>query len=602
MGCKMKLASSLLLLASLLGQVRPEIKVPGGAPMQTLLGLMGIQGEKKQAEFIEKLNPLDAILYDILPLFFAQSPSNVNGSLVEFKEYIMNDLSNDDAARLSLFDLIQRSGFDYETYDAVADDGYITVLTRLINPLADKSKLRYPPVVIEHGGTIDSTAYVIASSIQHHPEKYPRDPSDPPMTSWNRSLAFTLCNNGFDVWLAETRGSSDTNHRRIRNKAAITIATGGNKGKNMTKGEDVDMLLRGKDYWAFSQDDIIAHELKSHIDTVLRITDADQINLMTFSLSTPTSLAFLSTRPDYAHKIEGFVSMAPITSGQGVNFLIKLVLETICPILPDKMGTLMITDTVLTAPTRELILHLSKYKFLRYSLVKSFITLLLGPSAKYRTLLDLNVLGHMLRSLSFKEAKQLCQQMKSNRLQKFDYGPMKNMLIYNSTKPPVYDLSNLEIKDWIIVAADHDALATDKNREHLLSLVQPKPSAIIVVPGFNHLDLIVGMDNDKYVNFPIMNYFERKSVIPGENRGKRMVTASRSRSLDFSSMLPPELRIITDTAANLTRVLDDENSPVSPKELMKRVRKDIEETMAAFMNSGQSLFSFFGSPTSKKDS
>lgn len=592
MDLKRKLyASLLLLMIGLVGQVQSGISVPGGLPMQTLLSLIGIQGEHDQAEFIEKLNPLDALLFDIIPLFFGQISSRKNGTLVDFKQYLDNDVSNDEAARMTGYEMIERSGFDYETHDAIADDGYITVLTHIINPLADKSKVRYPPVLFEHGGTIDPTAYIIASSIQHHPEKWPRALNDPPITSWNRSLAFVLANNGFDVWLAETRGSSDNNNRRVRIKAAQTVITGGNKGKNMTSGENMDMLVRGTDFWAFSQDDIIAHELKSHIDTVLRLTGADRLHLMTFSLSTPTSLAFLSTRPDYAHKIDGFVSMAPITSGEGVNFLIKLVIETICPLVPDKIGTLLITDTLFSAPTRELVLLISQSKAVRYSLVKAIITLLMGPSAKYRTLLDLNVLGHMLRRLSFKEAKQLCQQMKTNKLQKFDYGPLKNMLVYNSTKPPVYDLSNLELEDWIVVAAENDALATEKNRQHLLSLVNPKPSAVIIAPGFNHLDLIAGMENDKYVNLPILKYFEKKSIVPRAWQ-ERMATEARGRSLDFTSMLPRELRVITD-ATNLTKPVDDETSPVSPKELMKRVRKDIEETMAGLMKSGESMFSIF---------
>lgn len=570
-----------LLLSALLVGGAQAISVPGGAPVEALLGMIGIKDTKDQAEFIERLNPLDALLFDIMPIFFGQASSNVNGSLVEFKDYIMNDVSNDDLSHLTGQEMINRAGFEYETYDAVADDGYITVLTRIVNPLADKRYLRYPPILIEHGGTIDPTAYIIASTIQHHPEKWPREPGDAPMTSSNRSLAFVLSNNGFDVWLAETRGANDHNNRRIKTKAAQTVTSGGNTGKNLTVGENIDMIFRGSDFWSFSIDDIIAHELKSHIDTVLKHTGAHKLHLMTFSLSTPSSLSFLSTRKDYAKKIEGFVSMAPITSGEGLNFLVQLVMRGVCPMVPDKIGTLVVTDVLFSAPTRELILLLSHFKWFRYTFVKAVITLLLGPSAKYRSLLDLNVMGHMLRRLSFKEAKQLCQQMKSNRLQKFDYGPIKNMLIYNSTKPPIYDLSDLHIKDWILIAADNDALATNENRAHLLSLVNPKPTAVIMVPGFNHLDLIAGMDNDKLVNLPIKDYYVRRSTTPLDPKGENgeYMAESRGRALDFVSMLPPELSIITDTASSLSRSGFNMSSQLAPNELIKRVKKDIEDTL-----------------------
>lgn len=409
-------------------------------------------------------------------------------------------------------EIITRSGYKYTLHEAIADDGYVTQVTRLINPKADPRFLRQPPILLEHGGTIDPTAYIIASSIQHHPEKWPRTVADGPITSWNRSLAFMLANNGWDVWLAETRGSNDNNKKRVRSRIGETVRAGANARKNMTRAESLDELARANTYWSFSQDDIIAHELKSHMDLVLEQTGSKKLHLFTFSLSTPTSLAFFSIRPDYAAKVLGYVSMAPIVSGEGVNSLIKLTLQTLCPILPDQVGTLLITDMLFTQPMRDLVVGIARSRTLRYSVVKAFITLIMGASAKYQTLLDENVLGHMLRELSFKEAKQLCQQTKANKLQKYDYGPVKNQILYKSKEPPVYDLSKLGIKDWIIISAANDALATPQVVEHLKSLVRPKPIAHLVAPGMNHLDLIAGFDNDKWVNLPVLNYFNKMSL------------------------------------------------------------------------------------------
>ena len=155
--------------------------------------------------------------------------------------------------------------------------------------------LRWPPVLMEHGGTIDPSAYLVGSSIQHFPEPWPRKPEDGPMRSWNRSLAFVLANNGFDVWLAETRGANDANKRRIKSRAVESVLDGKNEDKNMTLGENLRLLFDAWDFWSFSQDDIVAHELKSHMDVVLKMTGSDKLHLMTFSLSTPTSLAFLSS-------------------------------------------------------------------------------------------------------------------------------------------------------------------------------------------------------------------------------------------------------------------------------------------------------------------
>lgn len=478
-------------------------------------------------------------------------------------------------------ELIEEAGFEYEVHDAIADDGYITQVTHLINPLADRKRLRKPPVLMEHGGTIDPTAYLIASTSQHHPEVYPRGPRDGPMTSWNRSLAFTLSNLGFDLWLAETRGSSDKNRRRVKSRVVKTINRGANAEKNMTEGEQLDEIMRVNDFWAFSQDDIINHELKSHMDLVLKLTGSDKLSLMTFSLSTPTSLAFFSIRNDYAEKIQGYISMAPIISGEGVSNLVKLVLHTICPLLPDKIGTVLLSDLMLTQPIRDLAVLISVPKIVRYSLVKSYTTLLMGPSAKYQTLLDLNVLGHMLRQLSFKEAKQLCQQTKANRLQKYDYGPIKNLLIYNSTEPPAYNLRNIHIHDWIIVSAPNDALSTPQVIDHLLSLVHPKPIANIVAPGYNHLDLIAAFENDRYVNLPIANYLIKMSESYEETVSEARFASSGRLGEELQAVASESVNVRTSAARDISSTFANLTN-IDPVKVVESFQKNLTSFLGDF--------------------
>lgn len=474
-------------------------------------------------------------------------------------------------------------------------------MTHLINPLADKRMLRQPPVLLEHGGTIDPTAYLVASSIQHFPEKWPRTAQDGPMKSWNRSLAFMLANNGFDVWLAETRGSNDRNRRHIKTKALKTALKGGNAGKNMTVGEQINEIISEWDYWGFSQDDIIAHELKSHMDTVLRLTGSKKLHLMTFSLSTPTSLAFLSIRPDYASKVQGYISMAPIISGEGVSKFVKVVFQTVCPLLPNSIGTLVLTDIILTQPFRDAITLLSVNKRIRYSSVKSVITSFMGSSPKWRTLLDLNVIGHLFRSLSFKELKQMCQQTRANKLQKFDYGPLKNKLIYNQTDPPVYDISNLKIKDWIVVSAANDLLSTPQVYEHLYKIVNPKPMAHIVAQGFNHLDLIVGWENDKYVNMPIVRYLEGMSYTPGAKDDDQSIGA---RSFDLRKFFPPELNSLTDgdSSSSDGSGATKSNNPFDLGNLFEQISKNVQTLINSLGGDmGSSLLGGTGSNGSKRD-
>lgn len=49
----------------------------------------------------EKLQPLDAFLLDVVPLFYGQRPNNENGTKSQYKNYVMSDTSNDDARHLT---------------------------------------------------------------------------------------------------------------------------------------------------------------------------------------------------------------------------------------------------------------------------------------------------------------------------------------------------------------------------------------------------------------------------------------------------------------------------------------------------------------------
>lgn len=47
------------------------------------------------------------------------------------------------------------------------------------------------------------------------------------------------------------------------------------------------------------------------------------------------------------------------------------------------------------------------------------------------------------------------------RFQKFDYGPLKNMKLYNSTKPPEYNLSNVQTKVHIIFGTNDNLVVPE---------------------------------------------------------------------------------------------------------------------------------------------
>ncbi|EFN65282.1 Lipase 1 [Camponotus floridanus] len=72
------------------------------------------------------------------------------------------------------------------------------------------------------------------------------------------------------------------------------------------------------------------------------------------------------------------------------------------------------------------------------------------------------ILNHFPTSVSAKTLLHYVQIAESDKFRKFDYGRVKNLLIYNSMNPPYYDLSNITVpialsyadNDWFISIED----------------------------------------------------------------------------------------------------------------------------------------------------
>lgn len=423
-----------------------------------------------------------------------------------FKDYAMIDESNEEISSSTSQKIIRRSGFYYEDYYSVSDDGYATELIRIVNPLADRSKLKQPPVMLHHGGNVDPTMYIWASAIQHHPEPWPRTAKDGMMTSSNRSMAFMLSNNGYDVFLVGTRGVyGSRGHIRFNSKVNHYNDNPMHSHADIVEYDLTQPTREAFKYWNYTFDDIIAHEAPRQIDKVLEITGAEKVTYVVLSLSTQWSLALLSTNEVYAAKIHQYICMVPIINNHGANKMIKAAHELL-RWLPDEVGHTLFQGFLLSQHMRDSILKLARDKRTRYTVIKGLMSLLLGSGAQYTTFLEGPVIGHFLQPVGFKQLKHYAQQVIRGRLQKFDYGPMTNMRLYSAPHPPMYDISKFGIKNWMLVSGETDMLATRASVKQILHQIGTKPYKHIYIPKYNHIDFWASFTNDVLINLPILEY------------------------------------------------------------------------------------------------
>ena len=101
--------------------------------------------------------------------------------------------------------LIESRGFLAERYYVTTRDGYISQLFRLINPYIDSKHRK--PVLLQHGFGLSSFCFMDNSE----PDEADDWRYDRGMAS--TSLAITLANHGFDVFISNFRGNIlATNH------------------------------------------------------------------------------------------------------------------------------------------------------------------------------------------------------------------------------------------------------------------------------------------------------------------------------------------------------------------------------------------------------
>lgn len=464
----------------------------------------------------------ERLLLDILPIILGQRGCNENGSLEAFRDQLLEDEANEDIMLSSAEEIIERSGFQYERHETLSDDGYWTRLTRLKNPLMAGRPLKQPPVVLLEPAAIGPAAFIWASAGQHHPEGPDGRES---ARSWNRSLAFVLANRGYDVWLTETRGqrSKMAPKKRPLQRAANSLDKGGksiasllfgqNRLKNMTLADSLVQLSRVPHYWTYSFDEIVQHEMRVQLDKVLEVSGAANLSLVSYSFASMVALPFLAVQGQFAReRLHSLVLMAPILSSRGANTLANYLYEHACLGLPDDLIAYFGTAQILTRPLRALFVQLARGSAkLRYKALKFLFYLFQGPSAHYRTFLEPAVYGHLLEPVSLLQVKHFCQQVLARNYQRYDFGALRNLLLYGQPEPPVYDMGRIELRPagWLLVSADNDNLATRDSVEQLLAELRPGPAGHIRAAGFAHLDLVAGVDNDVHVNLPILDYLEQ---------------------------------------------------------------------------------------------
>ncbi|KAL1480798.1 hypothetical protein MTO96_050744 [Rhipicephalus appendiculatus] len=168
-------------------------------------------------------------------------------------------------------DLIRSRGYHCQEFTVITQDSYVLSMQRIPHgrwlTSVPPHRSRRPPVILVHGFLSSAVEWVI---------NYP-----------HQSLGFLLADAGYDVWLANLRG---TPYAR----------------------QHLQLTEKDTEYWNFGLDEVGLYDIPALVDYVLAWTGWSELFYVGFSQGNAAAWITLSEMPEYNAKIRLLLALAPI--------------------------------------------------------------------------------------------------------------------------------------------------------------------------------------------------------------------------------------------------------------------------------------------------
>jgi lysosomal acid lipase/cholesteryl ester hydrolase len=242
--------------------------------------------------------------------------------------------------------------------------------------------------------------------------------------------AFVLADQGYDVWLANQRGTRYS--------------------REHTKLKDSDYK-----YWLYSLDDLAHNDVPAALDLIANVTGkAGSIVYMGHSRGSTVILMYASSNPVHARRmLKGIVAFSPIAYLDVVWYLKDLI--KLGPLIGKVL--LFLNISVINRQMEILISLLQVLCGYVPHLCRFALTLSSGRTVHFLPEDLLTFYSHFPSSIATMQLIQYSQMSVSNKFQKYDYGKEENLKKYGQEEPPLYNLTNI-IVPLVMYYGKHDIL------------------------------------------------------------------------------------------------------------------------------------------------
>ncbi|XP_021629319.1 triacylglycerol lipase 2 [Manihot esculenta] len=355
--------------------------------------------------------------------------------------------------------MVETQGYICQEHKVTSEDGYILSLQRM--PAGRSGKLAdNPPVLLQHGLSSDGATWLSNSP--------------------DESLAFILADNGYDVWIANTRGS-----RFSRGHTSLT---------------PYDPA-----YWDWTWDELAAHDLPAMFQYVHQQT-GQKLHYVGHSQGTLTALAVLS-QEKLPNMLRSAALLSPIA-----------YLNQITSLLSKAAADAFLVEEIYWLGLREFDPQgQATSKLLEYICSEPGVdctNLWTAVTGANCCLNSSNILDNLSQPTATKNMIHLSQMIRTGNIAMYDYGNEEdNMEHYNESTPPVYNMESIP-KDFPLFLSYgvKDSLSDPADVGVLLQNLKDHDAdklTVLSVEDYAHLDFVFGVNANNVVYHPVMAFFNR---------------------------------------------------------------------------------------------
>ncbi|NXM94939.1 LIPM Lipase, partial [Sylvia borin] len=372
-------------------------------------------------------------------------------------------------------EIIQYHGYPYEEHEVLTEDGYYLTLQRIPHggdnlesfsiphkPGLQASNMFCPSpkavVLLQHGLVLEGSNWVTNLP--------------------NASLGFILADAGYDVWIGNSRGNSWSRKHQ-------------------------EFEFYQQEYSAYSFHEMAMYDLPATINYILQKTGQEQLYYVAYSQGTTTGFIAFSSIPELDRKIKMFFALAPITVNSNMKSPLVRVFD-----LPEVLIKLILGHTVVF--DKDEVLKQVISRLCTYPMLKTLCSLVFYLPGGFTNSLNVSrvdvYLARYPDSTSLKNMLHWRQLYQTGEFKYYDYGS-DNMLHYNQTTPPFYELEKMKTplatwyggKDWISAPED-------------VNITLPRISNVAYmkyIPDFVHFDFLWGKQVYQQVYKEMLDLMEK---------------------------------------------------------------------------------------------